>query len=91
MVLGSVAKGNDKGEGRRGVDVFPWWGWMSRIMSFAGVVDVGEWRWARFYFICVCCSIGGHEERSRVKIQCMSVGCRTEGGDVMARFAGFRV
>ena len=23
MVLGGVAKGNDKGEGRRGVDVFP--------------------------------------------------------------------
>ena len=60
---------------------------MSRIMSFAGVVDVGEWRWARFYFICVCCSIGGYEERSRVKIQCMSTGCRAEGGDVMARFA----
>ena len=82
-----VVKGDDEGEERRSVGVLAWWRWMSRIMSFVGVVDVGEWRWVRFYFTRVCFSIGGHEERSRVKIQGMSVVCHAEGGDCMARLA----
>ena len=45
-------------------------------------VEVGA-----FYFIRGCFSIGGHEERSRVKIQCMSVVCHAEGGDFMTRLA----
>ena len=54
-----VVKGDDEGEERHSVGVLAWWRWVARIMSFAGVVDVVEWRWVRFILFVVVLVLEG--------------------------------